>query len=75
MISEPYGAKTIKAMMGVRPFETATDEDKAVGDSQNYLQRLRGIKVVAASSSAELSTESRTVAEYKKAAPKSRPSP
>jgi len=70
VISEPYEAKTIKAMMGVRPFVTATDENKAVGDSQNYLQRLRGITVVAASSSADLSTDSRAVAEHKKAAPK-----
>jgi hypothetical protein len=60
VISGPYGTKIIKAMMGVRPFETAADEDKAVGDGRNYLQRLRGIKVVAGSSSGELSTESRS---------------
>jgi hypothetical protein len=70
VISEPYGTEAIKAIMGVRPFETAADEDKAVGDSRNYLQRLRGIKVVAAASSVELNTESRAVAEYKKESPK-----
>ena len=75
VISEPYGAETIKAITGVRPFETAADEDKPRGDSREYLQRLRGIKVVAASSSAELSTESRAVADYKKSSPKARPLP
>lgn len=75
VISEPYGAEAIKAITGVRPFETAADEGQSRGDSREYLQRLRGIKVVAASSSAELSTESRAVADYKRDSPKVRPLP
>ncbi|MCS6303710.1 MAG: DUF4384 domain-containing protein [Nitrospira sp.] len=74
VINEPYGAETIKAITGVQPFEAAADEAGATGDSRNYLGRLRGIKVVAAASSVELSTESRTVAEYKKDIPKRTPS-
>lgn len=66
IINEPYGVEAIKAITGVRPFEAAADESGATGDSRNYLGRLRGIKVVAAASSVELNTESRTVAEYKK---------
>lgn len=66
IINEPYGVEAIKAITGVRPFEAAADEAGATGDSRNYLGQLRGIKVVAATSSVELNTTSRTVAEYKK---------
>lgn len=70
IINEPYGAEAIKAITGVQPFEAAADEADPTGDSRNYLGRLRGIKVVAASSSVELNTKSRAVAEYKKEPPK-----
>jgi hypothetical protein len=54
-------------MAGVRPFEI-DEKSEAVSDSRTYLKSgLRGIKVVAASSSVELNTESRVVTDYKKA--------
>ncbi|MGE0642584.1 MAG: DUF4384 domain-containing protein [Nitrospira sp.] len=66
VIGEPYGAEIVKGITGVVPFDQSADEDKPVGDSRNYLNRLRGIKVVAAASSVELTTESRSVKEYKR---------
>jgi hypothetical protein len=67
VIKGPFGTETIKAMAGVRPFET-DEKSEAVSDSRAYLKSgLRGIKVVAATSSVELNTESRSVADYKKA--------
>jgi hypothetical protein len=67
VIKGPFGTETIKAMAGVRPFEI-DEKNEAVGDSRTYLKSgLRGIKVVAASSSVELNTESRVVTDYKKA--------
>lgn len=73
LIQEPYGAEVIKAITGVQPFDVTADDEKAVGDSKAYLNRLRGIKVVAATSSVDLHSESRAVSEYKKGIPKQRP--
>jgi hypothetical protein len=70
VIQEPFGSEVIKAVTGVQPFHPNADEDKPIGDSRAYLQRLRGIKVVAAVSSVELHSESRAVTEYKKDIPK-----
>nr|WP_281721752.1 DUF4384 domain-containing protein [Nitrosomonas nitrosa] len=75
VIEEPYGTETIKAITGVQPFDAKADEDKPVGDSKAYLNRLRGIKVVASTSSVELKTESRTVTEYKRDTSTERPRP
>lgn len=70
VINAPYGTEAIKAIVGVRPFETSIDSGDAVSDSRTYLNGLqsglRGIKVVAAASSVEISTESNAVADYKK---------
>ena len=50
-----------------RPFDSEAEGEPSVSDSRAYLQSgLRGIKVVAATSSVEISTESQTVADYKK---------
>nr|MDH4357062.1 DUF4384 domain-containing protein [Nitrospira sp.] len=73
VIEEPYGTETIKAISGIQPFSENANEDTPVGNSREYLQRLRGIKVVASTSSVELNTESRRVTEYKKESPKQRP--
>lgn len=73
LIQEPYGAEVIKAITGVQPFDVTADDEKPVGDSKAYLNRLRGIKVVAATSSVDLHSESRAVSEYKKGIPKQRP--
>lgn len=78
VIQEPYGAEVIKAMAAIRPFDMTTEGCKEMSDGRTYLNQLRtcrGIKVVAAASTAELHTESRTVAEYKKDLPKSRSLP
>ncbi|MEQ1847544.1 MAG: DUF4384 domain-containing protein [Nitrospira sp.] len=72
IIQEPFGAEVIKAITGVQPFDVTADDEKPVGDSKAYLNRLRGIKVVAATSSLELQTENRAVTEYKKDSPKQR---
>lgn len=67
VIKGPFGTETIKALVGVRPFET-DEKSETVSDSKTYLKSgLRGIKVVAATSSVELTTESRAVADYKRA--------
>ena len=50
-----------------RPFDSEAEGEPSVSDSRAYLQSgLRGIKVVAATSSVEISTESHMVADYKK---------
>ena len=67
IIRPPYGTEVIKAIVAVRPFETGAEGEPSFGDSRTYLQSgLRGIKVVAATSSVEISTESHAVADYKK---------
>jgi len=67
IIRPPYGNEAIKAIVGVRPFDSEAEGAPSVSDSREYLQSgLRGIKVVAATSSVEISTESHTVADYKK---------
>lgn len=67
IINAPYGTEAIKAIAGVRPFDTETEGSQSVSDSRAYLQSgLRGIKVVAAASSVELQTISRAVEDYKK---------
>lgn len=67
IIRPPYGTEAIKAIAGVRPFEDTSETSDTVSDSRAYLQSgLRGIKVVAATSSVELQTTSRAVEEYKK---------
>lgn len=67
IIRPPYGTEAIKAIVGVRPFEDTSETNDTVSDGQTYLQsNLRGIRVVAAASSVEISTESRAVADYKK---------
>jgi hypothetical protein len=67
IIRPPYGTEAIKAIVGVRPFETGAEGEPSVSDSRTYLQSgLRGIKVVAATSSVELQTTSRAVEVYKK---------
>jgi hypothetical protein len=66
-INSPYGTEAIKAVMSVRPFDISANGEQSVSDSKTYLQSgLRGIKVVAATSSVELTTQSRAVSEYKK---------
>ena len=66
VIKAPYGTETIKAMAGIRPFEVS-EQNEAVSDSRTYLKSgLRGIKVVAATHSVELTTQSKAVADYKK---------
>ena len=76
VINGPYGAEVIKAIAGVRPFETALEPHEAVSDSQTYLNGLqsglRGIKVVAAAASVELQTESQVVSDYKKSTTRKR---
>lgn len=78
VINPPYGTEAIKAIVGVRPFETSLDSGEAVSDSRTYLNGLqsglRGIKVVAAASSVEITTESHAVADYKKGNAKPSPS-
>lgn len=67
VINAPFGTEAIKAIMAVRPFDLGTEGGQSVSDSRAYLQSgLRGIKVVAATSSVELQTTSRAVEEYKK---------
>lgn len=67
IIRPPYGTEAIKAIVAVRPFETEAEGEPSSSDSREYLQSgLRGIKVVAAASSVEISTESHAVADYKK---------
>lgn len=67
IIRPPYGTEAIKAVVAVRPFEIGAEGEPSVSDSREYLQSgLRGIKVVAATSSVEISTESHAVADYKK---------
>ena len=67
VINPPYGTEAIKAIVAVRPFDSETEGEPSVSDSRAYLQSgLRGIKVVAATSSVEISTESHAVADYKK---------
>jgi hypothetical protein len=82
VIKGPYGAEVIKGIVSVRPFELSLDAGEAVSDSRTYLNGLqsglRGIKVVAASASVELKTESHAVSDYKKgnakpSAPEKRP--
>ncbi|MFO0698061.1 MAG: DUF4384 domain-containing protein [Nitrospira sp.] len=75
VIQEPFGAEVIKAITGVQPFDGTADDEKPVGDSKAYLNRLRGIKVAAATSSVELHSESRAVTDYKKDGLKQRPHP
>jgi hypothetical protein len=70
-INAPYGTEAIKAIGAVRPFDSEAEGEPSVGDSRAYLQSgLRGIKVVAATSSVEISTESQAVADYKKSTAK-----
>lgn len=66
VIQGPFGAEVIKVITGIQPFDLSADEDKPIGESKTYLNRLRGIKVVAAAASIELQTTSRVVAEYRK---------
>ena len=67
VINPPYGTEAIKAIVAVRPFDSEAEGAPSVSDSRAYLQSgLRGIKVVAATSSVEISTESHAVADYKK---------
>ena len=67
IIGPPYGTEAVKAIVGVRPFDDGVVGESSISDSRAYLQSgLRGIKVVAATSSVEISTESQTVADYKK---------
>lgn len=67
VINPPYGTEAIKAIVAVRPFDSETEGEPSISDSRAYLQSgLRGIKVVAATSSVEISTESHAVADYKK---------
>lgn len=69
VIQGPFGAEVIKAITGVQPFDLNADDDKPIGESKPYLNRLRGIKVVAAAASVELHTESRIVTDYKNDSP------
>ena len=70
VIGVPYGTEAVKAIVGVRPFEAELNSEEAVSDSRTYLNGLqsglRGINVVAAAASVELTTESQVVSEYKK---------
>ena len=68
----PYGTEAIKAIVGIRPFEDTLETSNAVSDSHTYLNGLngpsglRGIKIVAATASVEIKTESQAVVKYKK---------
>lgn len=68
-IRGPFGAEIIKAVLSVRPFDTAVGSG-TTSDSREYLQDLksglRGVKVQAAEESVSLLTQSRSVEEYKK---------
>ena len=67
VINAPYGTEAIKAIVAVRPFDSGAEGEPSISDSRAYLQSgLRGIKVVAATSSVELQTTSRAVEVYKK---------
>jgi len=67
IVRPPYGTEAIKAIVGVRPFDNEGEGAPSISDSRTYLQSgLRGIKVVAATSSVEIATESLAVADYKK---------
>lgn len=69
-VDAPYGTEAIKAIVSVRPFEISLDSGETVSDSKTYLNGLqsglRGIKVLAAASSAQITTESQAVADYRK---------
>ena len=67
IVGPPYGTEAIKAIVAVLPFDTGPEGESTESDSREYIQKgLRGIKVVAATSSVEISTESRAVDAYKK---------
>jgi hypothetical protein len=67
IVEPPYGTEAIKAIVAVLPFDTGPEGESTESDSREYIQKgLRGIKVVAATSSVEISTESRAVDAYKK---------
>jgi hypothetical protein len=74
VIKGPYGTEVIKGIVSVRPFELSLDTGEAVSDSRTYLNGLqsglRGIKIVAASASVELKTESHAVTDYRKGSAK-----
>ena len=71
VINAPYGTEAIKAIVAIRPFDSEVEGEPSVSDSREYLKSgLRGIKVVAATSSVEISTESHAVADYKKSTAK-----
>jgi Domain of unknown function (DUF4384) len=67
IVEPPYGTEAIKAIGAVLPFDTGPEGESTESDSREYIQKgLRGLKVVAATSSVEISTESRAVDAYKK---------
>ncbi|MEO8340728.1 MAG: DUF4384 domain-containing protein [Nitrospirota bacterium] len=67
IVEPPYGTEAIKAIVAVLPFDTGPEGESTESDSREYIQKgLRGLKVVAATSSVEISTESHQVAAYKK---------
>lgn len=66
-VRAPYGTEVIKAIAGVQPFDAYSDEEVPLGNSREYLHQLQGLTGVAATSSVELTTESRALIDYKKA--------
>ena len=74
VINGPYGDEVIKAMVGLQPFPLPSQSDTTRSESKSYINglqsKLRGVKVVAATASISLKTESNSVAEYKKNGPK-----
>ena len=68
VIQPPFGDEAIKVLASARPFDASFNTSELASESRSYLEslhtRLRGIKVVAASSVA-LNTISKAVEEYK----------
>jgi hypothetical protein len=66
IIQEPYGEEVIKAIASVTPFDLSNEPVESIGDSRDYIKsKLRGIRLVAAESSASLKTESAAVREQR----------
>ena len=69
IVQEPYGDEVVKAIVSVAPFDLSNEPVEIVSDSRAYIKTsLRGLRLVAAESSASLKTESAAVSEQKQAA-------
>jgi hypothetical protein len=71
IIGEPYGAESIKAIVGTGPFDPSLLRDTAQCDkSRDYIpgleRGLRGLKVKGVENTVSLRTTSKTVQEYRR---------